>query len=192
MNKQTISTIPLLGFLRDIIETVIIAGIIFFILNLFIIQPHRIKGASMETNFHDGELILTQKISYLFGKPEFGDVVVFKAPKAPKFDFIKRIVGLPGQKVMISNGVIYVDGKEKDLSKYSTKPAQTIQNGFVQDGREFVVPADEYSVLGDNRDHSSDSRDWGFVKDDEISGKAWIVYWPLFKNEPFGGIRVVK
>ena len=90
MSQQTLNAI--LAFLRDIIETVIIAAVIFFILNLFIIQPHRIKGASMEPNFHDGELILTQKISYLFGKPESGDVVVFKAPKAPKFDFIKRIV----------------------------------------------------------------------------------------------------
>jgi len=190
MNQKSFNI--LLGFLRDIIETVVIAGVIFFILNLFIIQPHRIKGASMETNFHDGELILTQKISYMFDQPGFGDVVVFKAPKAPKFDFIKRIVGLPGQKIMLSEGKVFIDGKERDLSKYSNKPANSFKNGFVEEGMEFVVPADHYFVLGDNRDHSSDSRDWGLITRDEITGKAWVVYWPLFKTEVFGGIRFVN
>lgn len=190
MNQTALNT--MLGFLRDIIETVIIAIVIFFILNLFIIQPHRIKGASMEPNFHDGELILTQKISYLFGRPEFGDVVVFKAPKAPKFDFIKRIVGMPGDKMLLSEGRVYINDKEVDLKRFTDKPALTLKQGYVVEGKEFVVPDGEYFVLGDNRDHSSDSRDWGTVKEDEITGKAWVVYWPVFRTETFGGIRIIK
>jgi len=190
MSQRTLNTI--LAFLRDIIETVIIAAVIFFILNLFIIQPHRIKGASMEPNFHDGELILTQKISYLFGKPESGDVVVFKAPKAPKFDFIKRIVGTPNQKILLQDGKVFVDSHEIDLTKFTDKPALTLKEGFIKEGQEYVIPEGEYFVLGDNRDHSSDSRDWGTVKESEISGKAWVVYWPLFKSELFDGLRLVK
>lgn len=190
MNQEVVSNI--LGFLRDIIETVVIAVVLFLILNLFVVQPHRIKGASMEPNFHDSELILTQKISYMFGRPQFGDVVVFKAPKAPKFDFIKRVVGLPGDKIVITNGEITINGEKKDLSRFTSKPALTIKGGFAEEGKEFSVPDGEYFVLGDNRDHSSDSRDWGFVKEKEITGKAWIVYWPIFRTETFGGLRLVK
>ena len=87
----------------DIIETVVVAAAIFVVVYLFLLQPHQVKGASMETNFHDGEYILTDKISYRFGEPKRGDVIVFKSPTNQDVDFIKRIIALPGEKIEIKN-----------------------------------------------------------------------------------------
>src|SRR3989337_2111652 len=95
-------------YIVDIIETVVIAAAIFVVVYLFLLQPHQVKGASMEPNFHDGEYILTDKISYRFGDPKRGDIVIFKAPTNPNVDFIKRIVALPGEKLEIKNNKIII------------------------------------------------------------------------------------
>jgi signal peptidase I len=165
-------------FFLDTIETVVVALAIFVVIYLFLVQPHQVKGSSMLPNFIDGEYILTDKISNRFKNYELGDVIVFKAPKDHEIDFIKRIIGLPGDVVKISAGKVYVNNtllREKYLPvDFTTNPGM-----FLRNDSDIIVPPNEYVVLGDNRNHSSDSREWGFVKKEEIIGKAWFRYWPV-------------
>lgn len=165
------------AFFLDILEVIVLAVAIFLFVYLLILQPHKIRGASMDPNFPDGEYLLTDKVSYRFGEPKRGDVIVFKAPPTPDEEFIKRIIGLPGDKVSVKNGKVYIN--EKLLEEQYLDPSlYTSAGNFpVEDGT-ITVPQDEYFVLGDNRDHSSDSRAWGFVPKKKITGRAWLVYWP--------------
>lgn len=166
-------------FFLDFIETIVIALAIFVVVYLFLFQPHQVKGNSMYPNFSDGEYILTDKISYRFGKPNRGDVVVFKSPQNREIDFIKRIVALPNDQIRVSGGYIFVN--EKRLDEFSYLPSDYITNpgAFLRDGRTVSVPPGKYFVLGDNRNHSSDSREWGFIPEGDIVGKAWLRYWPI-------------
>lgn len=148
---------------------------------LLILQPHKIKGASMMPNFPDGEFLLTDKVSYRSGEPKRGDVIVFKAPIDESEEFIKRIIGLPGDKVMIRNSRIYINGKLLDEQAYLDSSVYSSGADFLKEGQEVTVLAGEYFVLGDNRQHSSDSRYWGFITKKEITGRAWLIYWPINK-----------
>ena len=165
------------AFFLDIIEVIVFAVAIFLFVYLLIMQPHKIKGASMHPNFPDGEYLLTDKVSYRFGEPNRGDVVVFKAPTNNGEEFIKRIIGLPGERVSIKNGKIYIN-EELLEEKYLDPTVYSSAGNFLQEGATVVIPKGEYFVLGDNRSHSSDSRAWGSVEKKEITGRAWLVYWP--------------
>jgi signal peptidase I len=173
-------------FFLDFVETIVIALAIFVVVYRFLFQPHQVNGNSMYDNFHDGEYLLTDKISYRFHQPELGDVVVFKAPKNEDYDYIKRIIGLPGDKVMIKGGRIYVNGQLLDESGYLDTGTVTRDGSYAREGMTITVPLRSYFVAGDNRDHSSDSREWGPVPEENIIGKAWIRYWPLNR---FGVIK---
>lgn len=166
------------AFFLDFIEIVVIALAMFVIMYLFLFQPHQVKGNSMYPNFYDGEYLLTDKISYRLNQPRRGEVIIFKAPKNEDYDYIKRIIGLPGETVKISNGKVWVNG---NLLKEYYLPAdsQTFGGNFWQEGQALPIPANQYFVMGDNRNHSSDSRDWGPVPKENIIGKAWFRYWPL-------------
>lgn len=165
-------------FFLDTVETVVVALAIFVVIYLFLVQPHQVKGNSMYPNFIDGEYILTDKISYRLNPPQHGDVVVFKSPQDHEVDYIKRVIGTPGDVVRISGSQVYLNNEflPEDFlpSDYVTNPGI-----FAKSDQDMIVPPDEYFVLGDNRSHSSDSREWGFVKKEEIIGKAWLRYWPL-------------
>jgi len=176
------------GFFLDIIETVVLALAIFVIIYLFLLQPHQVRGNSMYPNFHDNEYLLTDKLSYRLGEPGRGDVIVFKAPKNQEYDYIKRIIGLPGEEIEIRNGKLYINDK---LLEESYLPAEYITSGgnFWREGLEAPVPEGQYFVMGDNRSHSSDSREWGTVPLENIIGKAWLRYWPFNK---LGLVREVK
>ncbi len=165
----------------DIVETVVIALAVFVIIYIFIASPHIIVGHSMDTSFSDGEFLLINELSYRFGEPQRGDVIVFKFDAT--HDYIKRILGLPGDKVEVMNGSLFLNGKQVDESAYVTKDNYTSGLDFLADDKTITVPADKYFVLGDNRRESSDSRQWGFVDKSAIKGKAWVVYWPLQKAE---------
>lgn len=166
------------NFFLDTIETVVIALAIFVVIYLFLVQPHQIKGNSMYPNFYDGEYILTDKISYRFSSPRRGDVIVFKAPKNHELDYIKRIVGLPGETVMVKSGKVYINNQL--LSEiYLSSEVFTNNGTFLHEGQNYTIPSGEYLALGDNRPHSSDSREWGTIKSDEIIGRAWFRYWPF-------------
>lgn len=169
------------AFFLDILQVVIFSVSIFFFIYLVILQPHKIKGDSMQPNFPDGEYLLTNKLTYRFEAPKRGDVVVFAAPNAPGEDYIKRIIALPGERVKVENGRVYIN--DNLLSEtYISDVLPTFSNAFAKEGATLVVPENSYFVLGDNRPHSSDSRMWGFVPRGKITGKAWFIYWPPQKS----------
>ena len=157
---------------------VVFAVSIFLFIYLLVLQPHKIKGESMEPNFHDGEFLLTDKVTYRFGEPKRGDVIVFKAPPDYNDEFIKRVIGVPGDEVRVQEGKIYVNGQELK-EDYIPESTTTKSSRFATEGKALVVPEDSLFVLGDNRDHSLDSRSFGFIEDQFISGRAWLVYWPV-------------
>lgn len=168
------------NFLGSLIETFVMAMAIFVIVYFFLVQPHQVTGNSMLPNFDDGEYILTDKVSYHLHPPKRGDVIVFKAPKNQQKDFIKRIIGLPGEKIKLEKGSVFING-EKLQEVYLPSNTVTLPKSLMIEGQDVLVPLNEYFVLGDNRQHSSDSRDWGTVPRSSIIGKAWLRYWPIRK-----------
>ncbi len=165
------------SFFLDFVEIVVIALAMFVVMYLFLFQPHEVKGSSMYPNFHDGEYLLTDKISYRLNSPKRGEVIIFKAPKNEEYDYIKRIIGLPGDTVMVKSGRVYINGKVI-FENYLPADFQTSAGDLWQEGKTVTIPANNYFVMGDNRDHSSDSRDWGPVPKENIIGKAFFRYWP--------------
>lgn len=146
-------------------------------------QPHQVSGLSMEPNLHTNDYVLTDKISYRLGTPQRGDVVVFHAPPAAHCpagtgcDFIKRVMGLPGESIEVKNNAIYVNGTKLE-EPYLPSDTQTQANAFTS-GRVVTLGQDEYFVVGDNRTNSSDSRSWGPITSKNIVGRAFFRYWPL-------------
>jgi signal peptidase I len=169
----------ILSFFGDIVETVIIALVIFLVVYIFLVQPHRVSGDSMKPNFLDGELILTDKISYRIDQPKRGDVIVFKAPVDQSKDFIKRIIGLPGEKIEIKAGEIYINDKKLNEPYFSD--AKLAETGTHYETTSITVPERHYYVFGDNRLASFDSREWGPLPKENIVGRAWLIYWPINK-----------
>ncbi len=155
--------------LRELIETLILTLVIFLLIR-FAVQNFRIEGFSMEPNFHDGQFLFVNKLIYLIHPPERGDVIVFIPPNNSSRDFIKRVIGLPGNRVEITDGHVFVNGDE-------LKETYPLNIGTYS-MPSVIVPPDQYFVLGDNRNYSSDSHSWGTVSTKKIIGKAWISYWP--------------
>lgn len=166
------------NFILDFLETIVVALSIFVVIYLFLMQPHEIKGSSMEPNFKDKEYILTDKISYRLHAPARGDVVIFKAPVNPDVDYIKRVIGLAGDRIKIQDGFVYVNGDK--LDEYYLRDLTSLFPGsFISEGQEIIVPPDKLFVMGDNRSHSSDSRQFGPVPLDSVIGRAFFRYWPI-------------
>lgn len=168
--------------LFDLVKTVVAVLLAVFLLRAFVFQPFVVEGASMEPNFQDGEYLVVERISYLFRDPRRGDVVVFRFPSNPSLNYIKRIVGLPGEEIDIENGTVLVN--KKASNEPYILPGSTFLSGFEQE--EWSLKAREYFVLGDNRSHSSDSREWGVVPRVNIVGRAFFVVYPL---RDFGLVR---
>ncbi|HEX8965134.1 MAG TPA: signal peptidase I [Patescibacteria group bacterium] len=177
------------AFFLDTIQSILIAASIFLVIYLFFFRPFQVTGLSMYPNFQDKEYVLTNLISLRFGNPVQGDVVVFKAPPSPDKDFIKRVIGIAGDTVMVKNGDVYVNGQKLDESGYLKSDVKTYAGAFLQEGQAVTVPQGEYFVMGDNRPESSDSREWGFVPQANLIGKSFFVYWPVndmgFVSNPF-------
>lgn len=167
-------------FVMDILETVVFIGSLFIVIYLFIMQPNQVKGASMEPSFDSGDYIFTSKITYKFRNPERGDVIVFKSPKNPDIEYIKRIIGLPGDKVMIKDSEVYVNGHHLEENYISAK-TNLWEGGFSKNGEMTVVPEGEIFVMGDNRPRSSDSREFGPVPISSIIGQVFYRYFPSTK-----------
>jgi signal peptidase I len=165
------------AFFLDILEVIVFSIAIFLFVYLLVLQPHKIKGDSMQPNFPDGEYLITDKVTYRFSEPKRGDVVVFEAPGGNGEEFIKRIIGLPGEKVGIKDGKVFINSQHLAES-YITQSMLTTGSTFLRDGQEVVVTENNYFVLGDNRPSSSDSRTWGFVPKESITGRSWVIYWP--------------
>lgn len=155
------------NLLREIIETALLTAIIFLIVNAAT-GRFRIEGSSMEPNLHDGEYVLIDKVSYMLHTPERGDVVVLVRPG--ERDYIKRVIGLPGDTVEIRGGQVVVNGLMLD-EPYLNEPIRA-------DVAARQIEPDRYFVMGDNRNNSSDSRSFGAIEATDIVGRAWVVYWP--------------
>ncbi len=171
------------AFFLDILEVVVFAVGIFFFVYLLIMRPHKIKGQSMQPNFPDAEYLLTEKVTYYRRDPIRGDVIVFTPPTSETDEYIKRVIGMPGERVMVKDGRVYIDDKILE-EPYLASDLYTNDGFFLPEGTEYLVPDDKYFVMGDNRPHSSDSRAFGAITKKSMSGKAWLVYWPV-KNASF-------
>ena len=169
----------ILSFIWEVSKIVIIAALIVIPIRYFIFQPFFVKGASMEPNFHSGDYLIIDEISYRFGEPERGEVVVFTPPNQSSQRYIKRIIGLPGETVEIKQGKISIfqmfspEEQILDESDYFTQGLYT--PGDIR----IILEEDEYFVLGDNRNHSSDSRIWGPLTRENIIGKVIFRPWPI-------------
>ncbi len=171
------------NFVLEFVQSIVLALSVFVLLYLFVAQPNEVKGNSMLPNFENGQYLLTDKLSYQLNKPQRGDVVVFKAPSTEpcaedECEYIKRIIGVPGDRVMVKGNRVYLNG---ELLNETFLPADfvTEPDSYLQEGVERVVPADEYLCLGDNRSHSRDGRAFGPIGKDRIVGRAFFIYWPL-------------
>ena len=165
------------AFLLSFLETIVVALVISIVLYLFIMTPHEVVGSSMYPTYKDGEYLMANKLVYKFTEPKRGDVIIFKYSDTQ--DFIKRIIGLPGEQVMLKDGHIYINGTQLDETAYLDSSIYTGGEEYLHEGETITVPANEYFVCGDNREHSSDSRSFGPIEKSAIKGKAWIVYYPF-------------
>ncbi len=169
------------AFLLDSVQTFLIAAAIFLVIYLFLFRPYEVKGDSMYPNFYDKEYVLTNLIILRFKEPKTGDVVVFKAPPEPEKDYIKRVIAAAGDTVSIQDSQVYVNDKLFDESKYLSSSVKTFPGAFLREGDTVTVPDEQYFVLGDNRNASSDSREWGFINKEDIIGESLFVYLPVNK-----------
>jgi signal peptidase I len=176
-------------FFAELIRTAIIVTVLAYVIRLFVIQPFVVEGSSMYPLFHNNDYLVVEKVSYAFGQPQRGDVIVFKYPRNTAVNYVKRIIGLPGEKVEIKDGKVtivnsahpsgitlsepYVNNGDPTLSMPSANGGNT---AMVSD---FTVPVDDYFVMGDNRQASSDSREWGFLPKEDIIGRVIVQAFPL-------------
>jgi signal peptidase I len=155
---------------REIIETFALTLVIFVVIH-FTIQNYTVVGTSMQPGLNNSQYVLVNKLAYLFHAPERGDVIVFHLPIDTNKDLIKRVIGIPGDMIVIDGKTVRVNGVLLN-EPYIMVPMNPT-------GNRWVVPPDDYFVMGDNRPVSDDSRDWGFVPKNYIVGKAVFVYWPI-------------
>ena len=155
---------------REIVETVALTVIIFVVIH-FAVQSYRVQGISMQPGLQDGEYVLVNKIAYLFHQPERGDIIVFHYPLDTTKDFIKRVIGVPGDTITVNSNTVWVDGVKLN------EPYVSAEANF--EGMTWKVPPGNYFVMGDNRPDSDDLRTWGFVPQSDLVGKAVLVYWPF-------------
>jgi signal peptidase I len=177
LSKQTLYTMKkVLWSFFEILETVVIAVAAVFVVRTFVAQPFLVSGASMEPTFYNGDYLLVDEIAYRFREPERGEVVVFKYPGDHKSFYIKRIIGLPGERVVIENDMVTVYSKDKG-EKVLHEPylGGNKTNGTV----EVTLDGGKYFVMGDNRGFSFDSRSWGPVSTNELIGLVRFRLWPV-------------
>lgn len=176
-SSETLSA-PLQSFIKSNGRLVAIAVAIAVVIRLFIAEPRFIPSNSMDPTLHIGDRLLIEKISYRFGDPHYGDIVVFEPPPQlqaigyrPEQAFIKRVIGLPGDVVDVHQGQVYRNNQPLDESYILAAPAYSMQA--------ITVPEDSLFVMGDNRNDSNDSHVWGFLPVDNVIGHATLRFWPL-------------
>lgn len=173
--------------LRDIIssyfQVIFIFLLVFVIIYFFVGQLFEVTGGSMLPNFQDKEQLIAEKISVSLTNLERGDVIIFKNTYENDRLLIKRIIGLPGESLQILDGSVFING-EKLNENYLPTDTYTKGKRILEEGPEYRIPKDSYVVMGDNRDESNDSREWGYVKNEDIIGRTILVCYPL-KNVRF-------
>lgn len=193
MTKENIKTIKTKSSIREWAEAILVAFVIAMLVRTFVLQPFKIPTGSMEPTLHgdpsDGDRIFVSKFDFLINKPVRGDIVVFRTVNIPGLDgtkdFVKRLVGLPGDRVEIKDGHIYINDQLLDYPEVFTEMTYYNHGYFGQENHQIIVPDDMYYVLGDNSGVSKDSRFWGFVPKDNMIGTVSIIYWPLNRFRVF-------
>lgn len=155
-------------FMLDIIETLVLAVVLFIGINAVSARV-RVDGFSMRPTLEDGEFVLVNKMSYRFGAVQRGDIIVFHFPLNPKEELIKRVIGLPGDRVSVQNHQVYINGQMLNEPYIAQAP---VYSG------EWTVLDGQLFVMGDNRNNSNDSKDWGLLPAENVVGKAILIYWP--------------
>ena len=172
------------NFFKEVLKFSLIAILIVAPIRIFIAQPFVVSGASMQPNFDSSQYLIVDQLSYQFGTPERGEVIIFKYPKDPSTFFIKRVIGLPNETVIMDSGNLII--KNTDFPD-----GFAIEEPYIKEATEdtFVTKLadDEYFVLGDNRKHSSDSRIWGPLNDKFVVGKAFLRLFPVNKFDVHPG-----
>jgi len=183
--------------IREWIESIVVAFILAMIIRAFVIQAFKIPTGSMRQTLMEGDLILVNKFIYgakipftdlrlpKLRQPKRGDVIVFVYPEDGKKDFIKRLIALPGERVEIKNGTIYING-EPLLDSLFSQNYYYNRGDFAPYGETITIPEGNFFVLGDNSASSKDSRYWGFVPQENILGEAIVIYWPPRR------VRIIK
>lgn len=183
--------------IREWVESIVIAFLLAMVIRTFVVQAFKIPTGSMRPTLLEGDLILVNKFIYGAKIPftglrtpkardlKRGDVIVFIYPEDRKKDFIKRLIGLPGEIVQLENGTVYINDKPL-LEPVFNQRYYYNRGEFTEEGQKLVIPKDSYFVLGDNSASSKDSRYWGFVPGKNILGKAILIYWPPNR------IRIIK
>jgi len=173
----------------------IISAVIILPIRAYIAQPFFVRGESMVPNFHDGEYLVIEELSYKLGlrSPRRGDVIVFRYPKDPSQFYIKRIIGLPGERVVINNDKIIIINSENPKGLQLNEGQYLPSADYTAGDTDVTLSNGDFFVLGDNREHSSDSRIWGAVNKNLIIGRAWLRLYPInevaaFNTPQYGGI----
>jgi signal peptidase I len=166
------------SLLRELVEVVVLAVILYFGIS-FAVQAVHVEGLSMFATLDDNDYLIANKIDYRLHAPQRGDIIILRPPTDNSKDFIKRIIALPGERLLISDGFVYINGHKLD-EPYLPEAWTTLNNWSGPGGSDgTVVPPNEYFVMGDNRNRSQDSRTFGFIGRDRIDGRAWFRIWPL-------------
>jgi signal peptidase I len=170
-------------FTAELIRTAIVVGILAFVIRSFVIQPFVVEGSSMFPRFQTNDFLIVDKLSYRIHRPERGDIIVFKYPFDMNTNYVKRIIGLPGETVSIHDGTVTIKNNVHPEGALLSEPylatdVATNLPGGANSG-EFVVPDTKYFVLGDNRKASSDSREWGFLPSEDITGRVFVQAFPF-------------
>jgi len=163
---------PVASLIWETIQTLVLAGLLIVFFRTFIFQNFVVEGSSMFPTLTQGDRLIVSRLSYVLGEPDRGDIIVFQYPFGPERDFVKRIIGLPGETIAIQNGTVIIDGKPLANEDY-------VKNKSRDTKAPVTLGEDEYFVMGDNRTGSSDSRSWGPLQRHFIIGKAWIIYYPF-------------
>jgi signal peptidase I len=174
------------SFVFELIKIVVISLVIIIPIRYFLIQPFYVKGASMEPNFYDHEYLIIDEISYRLHTPQRGDIIVFRYPLDPQEYFIKRIIGLPGEKVEIKDGEVIVINKEHPEGVVLKEPYLTAgTKSYSTDDAPVTLGDKEYFVMGDNRNASKDSRSFGPVNQSFLTGRVLLRGWPFNRVNVF-------
>jgi signal peptidase I len=170
---------------REVVETIVFTLLIYFLVRTFLFENYRVVGSSMFPTLEDNQFLVVNKLAYRLQQPQRGDIIVFRDPHDKERKLIKRVIGLPGDVLEVRQGQVFVNDQRleepyiQDPARYSRPPSS--------------VPDGQYFVLGDNRNNSSDSSNWGTLPRENIVGKAWLSYWPpplwgVIPHETYGNV----
>jgi signal peptidase I len=164
------------SLLRELAEVVVLAVILYFGIS-FAVQTVHVEGLSMFATLDDNDYLIADKIAYRLHAPQRGDIIILRPPTDDSKDFIKRVIALPGERLLIQGGVVFINGHK--LDEPYLPEAWTSQANWAVDTGGTVIPPNQYFVMGDNRNRSQDSRTFGPIGRDRIDGRAWFRIWPL-------------